>query len=303
MIRNQRQSFTLIELLVVIAIIGVLIALLLPAVQKAREAANRVKCRNNLHQIVIALHNYHGDYNRFPSGYLWKKTYPDIPTQTDPGWSWVAQLLPYIEQDNLYRQINFRSSVSDPMNETIRTTILAMVVCPTDTKTGLFQVQTSTGLAYNAASNSYAACFGGLGEIWLEPGTGDGIFYRNSRIRIADIMDGTSNTIAIGERASRFARTPWAGAIPDGLVNVEPDSPGGRNEMQYAAVQVLAHAGLDGFNNRYCDADDFWTPHVGSGFFAFADGSVRPVAIGTDGSVMIALGTRRGGEVINPEDY
>jgi hypothetical protein len=226
-----------------------------------------------------------------------------VSTQTDPGWSWAALLLPYIEQDNLQRQINFRSSVADPMNEPIRITILSMFVCPTDTKTGLFQVTTSTGLSYNAASNSYAACFGGLGEIWLVPGTGDGIFYRNSRTRIADILDGTSNTIAVGERASMFARTPWAGAIKDGLVNVEPDSPAGRNELQLAAVQVLAHAGADGFNNRYCDADDFWTPHVGSGFFAFADGSVRPVAIGTDAAVLNALATRRGGEVISPDDY
>jgi hypothetical protein len=212
-------------------------------------------------------------------------------------------LLPYIEQDNLQRQINFRTSVSDPMNEPIRTTILSMFVCPTDTKTGLFQVQTSTGLSYNSATNSYAACFGGLGEIWLVPGTGDGIFYRNSRTRFADITDGTSNTIAVGERAARFARTPWAGAIPDGLVNVEPDSPAGRDELQFAAVQVLAHAGGDGYSAKDSDADDFWTPHVGSGFFAFADGSVRPVSIGTDASVLNALATRRGGEVISPDDY
>src|SRR5438132_10255216 len=120
---RERRAFTLVELLVVIAIIGVLIALLLPAVQKAREAANRVKCQNNLHQIAIALHNYHGDYGRFPAGYVWKPTNPDVSTQTDPGWSWAALLLPYIEQDNLQRQINFRSSVADPLNEPIRTTI------------------------------------------------------------------------------------------------------------------------------------------------------------------------------------
>jgi prepilin-type N-terminal cleavage/methylation domain-containing protein len=303
MMGRGRQAFTLIELLVVIAIIGVLIALLLPAVQKAREAANRVKCQNNLHQIGIALHLYHGDHGYFPSGYIWKPTLPDVPTHTDPGWSWIALMLPYIEQDNMHRQINFGSAVGDPSNEWVRTTILSLFVCPTDPRTGLFQVPTSTGLLINAATNSYAACYGGLGEIGLEPGTGDGIFYRNSRTRFADITDGTSNTFAVGERAARFAKTPWVGAISDGLVNVEPDAPVGRPEVQLAAVQLLAHAGGHPLNDNRSDADDFWTPHIGTGFFLFADGSVRPVSIQTDVTVINALATRRGGEIINPDDY
>jgi prepilin-type N-terminal cleavage/methylation domain-containing protein len=300
---KARQAFTLIELLVVIAIIGVLIALLLPAVQKAREAANRVKCQNNLHQIGIALHLYHGDYGYFPSGYIWKPISPDISTHTEPGWGWAALLLPYIEQDNLHRQINFRSPVGDPSNEGIRTTILSLFVCPTDTKTGIFPVQTSTGLSANSATNSYAACFGGLTDVGEAPGTGDGIFYRNSRTRFADILDGTSNTWAVGERAARFAKTPWSGAVRDGLVDVDPQAPVGRFETQLAPVQVLAHAGGHSLNNRESDADDFWTPHTGTGFFLFADGSVRPISIQTDVAVINALATRRGGEVINPDDY
>src|SRR5260370_38193165 len=115
--RKIHKGFTLIELLVVIAIIGVLIALLLPAVQKARESANRAKCQNNLHQIGIALHSYHGDHCSFPPGYRWKRRMPDLSTQTDPGWSWAAFLLPYLEQDNLQRQINFQSSVCTPPND------------------------------------------------------------------------------------------------------------------------------------------------------------------------------------------
>src|SRR6266481_8001418 len=151
---KKHSAFTLIELLVVIAIIGVLIALLLPAVQKARESANRAKCQNNLHQIGIALHSYHGDHGSFPSGYLWKPKSPDVPTQTDPGWSWAALLLPYLEQDNLHGQINFRSSVSDPTNEAIRTSVLPGFVCPTDQQTVLFQIQTNSSLSYRAATNS-----------------------------------------------------------------------------------------------------------------------------------------------------
>src|SRR5215467_12726267 len=121
-------AFTLMELLVVIAIIGVLIGLLLPAVQKVREAANRVSCQNNLHQIGLALHSYHGDHGSFPPGYRWLPRTPDVPMQTDPGWSWVAYLLPYLEQDNLHQQINFKSAVGNPTNDSIRTAVLPILV-------------------------------------------------------------------------------------------------------------------------------------------------------------------------------
>src|SRR5260370_19337286 len=179
-LRKPRKGFTLIELLVVIAIIGVLIALFVPAVQKARESANRAKCQNNFRQIGIALHSYHGDHGSFPSGYLWKPRMPDVPTQTDPGWSWAALLLPYLEQDNLQRQINFRSSVSDPTNEAIRTAVLPILVCPTDQQTGLFQIQTTTGFSFSAATNSYAACLRGLVEIADAPGSGKRSVHPNS---------------------------------------------------------------------------------------------------------------------------
>src|SRR6516162_8451246 len=119
----RRTGFTLIELLVVIAIIGVLMALLLPAVQKVREAANRVRCQNNLKQIGLALQMYHDDTGSFPSGYLWIPTRggvdpcPNPPgdlTDTDPGWGWAALLLPYLEQDSLRRQIDLQVAVRDP---------------------------------------------------------------------------------------------------------------------------------------------------------------------------------------------
>jgi len=300
---RKRLGFTLIELLVVVAIIGVLIGLLLPAVQKSREAANRAKCQNNLHQIGIALHSYHGDHCSFPPGYRWKRRMPDLSTQTDPGWSWAAFLLPYLEQDNLQRQINFQSSVGDPTNEAIRTAVLPVFVCPTDQQVGLFQVQMADGLSINAATNSYAACFGGLVEIANTPGKGDGLFYRNSRVRIADIRDGTSNTFAVGERAALFAQAPWAGAISNGTVRITPGAPVTSTSVEDAPVQVLAHCGSHALNDIQSDPDDFFTPHVGTAFFLFADGSTRPVSVKTDVDIIRSLATRNGGEVISPDAY
>ena len=300
---RKRLAFTLIELLVVVAIVGVLIGLLLPAVQKAREAANRAKCQNNLHQIGIALHSYHGDHCSFPPGYRWKQRMPDMPTQTDPGWSWAAFLLPYLEQDNLQRQINFQSSVGDPSNEATRTAVLPVFVCPTDQQVGLFQVQTADGLSINAATNSYAACFGGLVEIADKPGMGDGLFYRNSRVRIADIRDGTSNTFAVGERAALFAQAPWAGAISNGTARITPGAPVTSTSIEDAPVQVLAHCGSHALNDITSDPDDFFTPHVGTAFFLFADGSARPVSVKTEVEIIRSLATRSGGELVNSNDF
>src|SRR5579883_2674969 len=126
--QRGRGGFTLIELLVVIAIISVLIGLLLPAVQKVREAANRISCTNNLHQIGVAMHGYHARMGSFPSGFV---CVPQAnPEYTAPGWGWAALLLPDLEQDNLAAQINYALPVEDPSHLGVRTTILKVFVCP-----------------------------------------------------------------------------------------------------------------------------------------------------------------------------
>jgi prepilin-type N-terminal cleavage/methylation domain-containing protein/prepilin-type processing-associated H-X9-DG protein len=317
----KRRAFTLIELLVVIAIIGVLVALLLPAVQRVREAANRIKCENNLKQIGFALHGYHQDQGSFPSAYLFRQPNPDRgPHFTQPGWGWASLLLPYLEQDALARRIDYTIPLEDPRFLQVRTTILPIFVCPSDRDTGIFRLVVEQGEGERegetepvpvgplVASTSYVANYGGgINDIGEHPGEGNGLFYRNSRIRIKDITDGTSNTLAIGERASIFAKAPWAGAITGTLIamrtryNSIPYS--GYRYQEEAPVQVMGAIVNDlPLNDRWTSLYSFFSAHSQAVMFLFADGSVHPLTSGVRGPVLRALATRAGNEAIG-DDY
>jgi prepilin-type processing-associated H-X9-DG protein/prepilin-type N-terminal cleavage/methylation domain-containing protein len=310
---HRRNAFTIIELLVVISIIAVFSGLLLPAVQKVREAAARLSCQNNLHQVGLALHNYHDANQAFPPGYLANRPYSDGATDTTPGWGWAAYILSYVEQDNLFRKLDFDQPIQ---RSSAIQTMVKVYLCPSDfTPPTAFPVPDAFGNpVVLAAPCSYAACCGG-NESDTTEATGLGIFYRNSRTRLTDVTDGTSNTIMVGERSWGNANAIWAGALNNGvcLRGKQNPCPGTGAGSFPASDLVLAHSHL---NNTTTDTDggldDFSSRHPGGSNFVFADGSVRFLrsvpsdlpggGYTPDSLIFQAMGTRANGEVV-PADF
>jgi len=305
--RRHRAALTLVEVLVVLAILGALFGLLLVALQRARETANLTVCQNNLKQLGLALQSYHQREGSFPPGYRCK-VQRDDPNVTAPGWGWAAFLLPDLEEESLAEQLHFRRKVEDPENLAGRTRILRLFVCPSDLSTGLFTIfdPNNTALA-EAATNSYAACYGVLrSSLTFQPDEldkGDGLFFRNSEVRIADITDGTSNTIALGERAALHVQSPWAGAVSHGTTRITDGAPTANNALgQIAATQVLAQINIHSLNSTYSATDDFFSPHSGVVYFLFADGSVHGIATSTPLPLLRALATRADGDSVDLAD-
>jgi prepilin-type N-terminal cleavage/methylation domain-containing protein/prepilin-type processing-associated H-X9-DG protein len=251
----RRRGFTLIELLVVIAIIGVLTAILLPAIQRVRETANQVKCASNLRQIGIALNDYHAFNNVFPPGYVDGQTNPNNTPDLDvgPGWGWAAFLLPYVEQGNLWEQIDFTKPITSGNNAAIALTPVPIYQCPSDPvqqNVVLYDNSFTTPIATVAHSN-YVGC-SGWEECFMNAGgnpqpvyvnntdpndspitagdptdgiatiggvnctygpKGVGLFYRNSKNSFANVTQGTSHTIAVSERCGAHAPATWVGAV------------------------------------------------------------------------------------------
>ena len=323
---TRRNGFTLIELLVVIAIIAILIGLLLPAVQKVREAAARVSCQNNLKQVGLALHAYHDTRGKFPPAYVWQT--PGVPVPPDmlnvaagspqvidvpppsiyvepnwPGWGWGAYILSFLEQDPLHRKIDFSQSVVGLAGVGIRDVPLAAYTCPADRETGVYTVQNQLNKPLvTAATTSYAACYGVAGFMNEQPGQGTGVFYRTSAVRIMDITDGTSGTLVIGERGALFVRVPWAGVMEGGTVRTTPNAPVYKSVVHPASSMGMARVGNKRLNDPYSEPYDFFSPHPQVVNFVFADGSVHGLTAGTSVDVLRALATRAGGEV-TPTDW
>jgi prepilin-type N-terminal cleavage/methylation domain-containing protein len=269
-------AFTLIELLVAIAIISILIALLLPAVQSTREAARRVTCVNHLKQIGLAVHNYHDRTRRLPPGYV-SRTRPN-GVELGPGWGWAAQLLPELEQAPLRASLSLEADITDPVNAGGRQVMVPVLLCPSDPRVGLFTPE-DLPTGFLIAHANYVGVFGS-NELDDDPAVGNGLFFRNSGVRLADITDGTSQTFMTGERSSRFSKASWTGAV------VGADD---------APALVIGDTGTPP-NSPDADEDDFSSPHVQGVNFVFADGACRGISNQIDLGVWNALATRAGGE-------
>jgi prepilin-type N-terminal cleavage/methylation domain-containing protein/prepilin-type processing-associated H-X9-DG protein len=301
---KRRSAFTLIELLVVIAIISVLIGLLLPAVQKVRESANRMKCKNNLKQIGLALHQYHDRMGAFPPGY--QSQVASDNSDLGPGWGWAAFLLDDVEQGNLKRRIRFDLQISDPANAAVRVTAPPLFMCPSESQTDRFTVVDAGGAPIcDVARGSYVAMNGVLG-VSNDAFDNNGVFLRNSAFRIADIRDGLSNTLFVGERCTSMSSTTWTGAVTNGVVPAVryPDPADQLANAEAAPALVLSHGSRDHLPNNplVFDADATASFHTQGVNFLFGDGSVHSISNTINGAVYEALLTRAGGEAV-PGDY
>jgi prepilin-type N-terminal cleavage/methylation domain-containing protein len=296
---RPRRAFTLIELLVVIAIIGVLIALLMPAVQKVREAASRTACANNLRQIGLAMHNHHDTLHSFPVGYYDPTPWPQL--DHGPGWGWGAYLLPYLEQPAVYNQINLQLDVGDPANAAARSVFLQVFYCPSDQLLTTFTITDAGTNRWALAQGSYVACNGndGVDDFTTPPHTGP--FVRGTRgFRVADITDGLSNTMFVADRTSRLSYCTWAGG-PTGALNPFLQSPG-----NYGAEVTLLmyHAGQTGPNTPgVTDADSTSSPHQSGVPVVFGDASVHYLSNGIAIPTWMALATRAGDEPVDSSDF
>lgn len=283
---KQVRAFTLIELLVVIAIIAILIALLLPAVQQAREAARRTTCKNNMKQLSLALHNYESTHGVFPIGVLGTSGNTAAANVLT---TWEAMILPFLEQSSLYSQYNFNLRFDHASNAVAVKSVLPMYLCPS---------QPQSSLVNGLYGPSHYA--GNAGTI---PGANDGLLYPLSNVRMRDLTDGTSNTIASGEIAFEFGG--WA----RGAINAGGGGGGGSGQgfargvlRWWTSAPACARAG---FNPPISNCSgsverqfQFSSPHVGGCHFSLGDGSGRLLSENMDVNVYKSLITRSGGETI-----
>lgn len=293
-----RKGFTLVELLVVIAIIGILVALLLPAVQSAREAARRISCHNNLKQIGLGLHNYHDTFGRLPPGWMAYDPSTRRPHwEGEPGWGWAARILPFLEQNSVYQGlINFNLPITDPAHNQVRILPLAAYVCPSDIGRPTFVLEEGEDYLGSAgayqpvelAKGNYLGVFGTVDPHDTCNGAncdGRGPIVFQLCFRFADIADGLSNTLVVGERNSKHAPSTWVGMVTGG-------------EHAHGRIVGVATYPPNSEVSAEHYEHNFSSFHPAGTNFVFADGSVRLISETIDEQTYHALSTRAGGEVV-----
>ena len=336
---RRRRGFTLVELLVVIAIIGILIGMLLPAVQQVREAARRINCGNNMRQISLALLSFESGQQEFPPGHLVNSDWSRVRFETDPPpggldfspvprpspeeawpkrgpfWSWMMRVAPFMEMDSIFNSVDINEWPWWQFQQdgtSINGISVTGFVCPSESR-GLAVWTDPQG--NEAAVTSYLGVSGR--DSYKESGGQDGIIYCNSNTRITEIHDGTSNTLLVGERtpsANLLFGWQWAGA-GENLLGETDVVLGVHERIAVAPGSDPNSAETDFF--RAGESDDpmnlhrfhYWSNHPGGGNWAHADGSVHfythSVDRGNNGSngfeptVLEQLATRNGQEVVD----
>lgn len=303
--RNRTAGFTLVELLVVIAIIGILIAMLLPAVQTVRESARRTQCSNNIRQIGLALQNYNTSNSHFPPG--WKSA---------TGWGWMSHALPFIDEGNLKEKMNFGMSLLDPTySETIRTRVAGQF-CPSSThdqETHSLPLE-PTGQQIEIARTHYVGCIGSSVryqemndgqtcpslDLLDSEGFIDGMFYKDSKTPLRDVQDGTAYTIMVGERSADLFDSQWPGILEGsshtgwrvvGWTGEPPNNP----QRTEPLIIVSEEGEEEELEIHFHGFAQFNSMHMGAVTnFCFVDGSVRPVRDDIHPSIFKAMGTIHG---------
>jgi prepilin-type N-terminal cleavage/methylation domain-containing protein len=330
---RRSRGFTLIELLVAVAIIGILVGLVLPAVQAAREQARRLQCANNLRQIGLALANYVDRYQGLPFGY--RSNWDSFnQRETGPGWGWASKILPFLDQQPLYDAIRFDLNIEAAENLTVRTLPIGVYLCPTDREpatwtTAYGEVWIYAGQLYSAqvpicdvASSNYVGMFG-IGEPGVD---GEGIFYRDSCVRPVDIVDGLTYTLAAGERVTNLdagikgavnigppinnvgrGQATWVGSVAGATLwscapdPYDPDK--GTCKREDGSGMILGHTGEGhGPGDMHADINQFNSRHLRGAHFVYTDAHVSFLRLSMNYATYKALSTRAGGEIIS-DDY
>jgi prepilin-type N-terminal cleavage/methylation domain-containing protein len=296
---KRRDAFTLIELFMVVSIIAVLIALLLPAVQSSRESARRTQCTNNLLQLGIGLANYASTHHVFPPGVVNDKG-PVLNLPTGYHHGWIVQILPFIDQNNVYRRFDLRRSVYHPANMTARDAVIATFLCPSDP---------------GRSATNYAGCHHDV-EAPIDANN-HGVLFLNSRIGYDDIIDGPAYTILLGEMVKTGPTLGWAAGTratlrntgrrinePDVLLPVSRNPPGAffipsGERSSPEAIQKLVDDGLLPIDY----SGGFGSHHPGGANMLFCNGAVRFVKVSINSVVYERLGNRSDGEIVGDDHF